>query len=423
MLSNVLSRMLDPSAEVTDSDLPVNTPMCVDDESPAGFCIECRDQPRELHCDQCEDDYCKVCFDSLHRRGTRKLHRAHDSPSMHVDIGRLDDEVKASSSGIASDRCVSPEEDERVGNGIGVTMKFEAGWRGQDRAGGGDWMLERCKFIPLRLRLHERKYMRLVKNALDVSEYTDKVDILTYKSKVKRVQAELKELCGILTGLVMASNYEIGQELLQDKSFEDNAAFFQHVFELTRRHKIRNPEKLRDVYGKMVHVLMDAQSMQIQDIMGFSMVSPLQTVHSFFKENDALEILNQDHELIMSATEEINPAGKSRRVLDNELRARDAAFKKLVKKWTAYKPKLTADNLELCFRSIGDNHNYLRNNRDPVDRMLGYLTKYFPQKNADPARSLQIRAGHEGARLSHSHDQQYHYVLQSMTLWRYVCIL
>lgn len=51
--------------------------------------------------------------------------------------------------------------------------------------------------------------------------------------------------------------------------------------------------------------------------------------------------------------------------------------------------------------------------------MIQYLTANFaPGVPAAPALSLAIQAGREGARLSHSHDRQYHYVLQSLTLWR-----
>lgn len=32
------------------------------------------DQPAQLSCQECEDDYCEVCFAAQHRKGTRKKH-------------------------------------------------------------------------------------------------------------------------------------------------------------------------------------------------------------------------------------------------------------------------------------------------------------------------------------------------------------
>jgi hypothetical protein len=105
----------------------------------------------------------------------------------------------------------------------------------------GNWYLERSKFIPIRLNLAERKKLRLLEAALNVSEYTDKVDILSYESKSKRIFAQLKEICAILSGLVVASDYQRGQAMIKEKSFSDNEAFFKEIFEIGRRHKIVNP--------------------------------------------------------------------------------------------------------------------------------------------------------------------------------------
>jgi hypothetical protein len=44
----------------------------------------------------------------------------------------------------------------------------------------GEWFVERTKCIPLRLTLWERKYLRLLDAALQVSEYTDKIDTLGF---------------------------------------------------------------------------------------------------------------------------------------------------------------------------------------------------------------------------------------------------
>ena len=120
----------------------------------------------------------------------------------------------------------------------------------------GEWFVERAKYIPLRLTLVERKYLRLLDAALQVSEYTDKIDTIGYGlSKAKRIVHQIRELCAILSGLVLAADYKQGQELFTDRDFASNADFYQKVFELGRRHKIMNPDKMRTTYGKLVYLL------------------------------------------------------------------------------------------------------------------------------------------------------------------------
>ena len=115
---------------------------------------------------------------------------------------------------------------------------------GQQQQGPSEtavYFTERAKYIPLRLDLKERKSLRLLEAALNVSEYTDKVDILSYSSKAKRIHAQLREICAILCGLVVASDYSAGQALIKTHDFCDFAAFFQEIFEVGRRYKIMNP--------------------------------------------------------------------------------------------------------------------------------------------------------------------------------------
>jgi hypothetical protein len=53
--------------------------------------------------------------------------------------------------------------------------------------------------------------------------------------------------------------------------------------------------------------------------------------------------------------------------------------------------------------------------------MIWYLQEWWhPREASERAFSLAIALGAEGARLSHSHERQYAYVLQSLTLWREV---
>ncbi|KIY99618.1 hypothetical protein MNEG_8347 [Monoraphidium neglectum] len=120
--------------------------------------------------------------------------------------------------------------------------------------GAGAGMRERCRFIPLRLKLDERRLLRLLEAALNVSEYTDKVDVLTWRSKSARVTAQIRDLCAILSGLVVAQDYKRGQQLVADREFGDNAEFFQDVFEIGRRYKVMNPDKMRGEYGKLMYL-------------------------------------------------------------------------------------------------------------------------------------------------------------------------
>lgn len=120
----------------------------------------------------------------------------------------------------------------------------------------GEWFVERSKFIPLRLTIPERKYLRLLEAALSVSEYTDKIDTLGFGlSKAKRIVHQIRELCAIMSGLLLSADYKQGQELFTDRDFEANAEFYQQIFELGRRHKIMNPDKMRTTYGKLIYLL------------------------------------------------------------------------------------------------------------------------------------------------------------------------
>ncbi|KAI6040452.1 hypothetical protein EDC04DRAFT_2996863 [Pisolithus marmoratus] len=392
-----------------------------------GYCVECEDQPAEVRCDDCQDDYCEVCFAAQHRKGTRKKHvskplavrRPNNTPSeQNGDHAEAGNEAKTDEDD--EDIDMADESDielERIGTSLPTSAAKNA--PGTQPAVGskvGDWFVERSKYIPLRLSLGERKYLRLLDAALQVSEYTDKVDTMGFAlSKTKRIVLQIRELCAILSGLLLSANYKLGQSLFTDRDFHKNEQFYQDIFELGRRHKIMNPDKMRTTYGKLIYLLQDSQSPEVKDMLNFICVKPIKTVYSVLDVHGATGLLRDD--LITYATMEIYSDGRTRREVQKDIRKKERAIEILSARYQC--DGLDQEQVRQCLYSIGDNHAFLRSNRDPCDQMIAYLKQYFhPTQAKNPKHSLAIRSGKGGARLSHDHAKQYAYVLQSLTLWR-----
>ena len=183
-----------------------------------------------------------------------------------------------------------------------------------------------------------------------------------------------------------------------------------------RRHKVMNPEKMRSTYGKLVYMLQDSQISEVQELLGFKCVKPLKTVYTVLKEHDCLKVLEDD--LIEVATAEIIDFGKKRHQVQSEIKRKEKAIEILAKRYG--NSQVSPETIRQCLYSIGDNNSFLRTNRDPCDKMIEYLQKYFDPKTHEKDLSLAIQSGREGARLSHGHEKQYQYVLQSLSLWREV---
>ncbi|KAJ3163108.1 hypothetical protein HDU86_002277 [Geranomyces michiganensis] len=417
-----LSAILDDEAELaevfsasSDSEAdPSSSPSARGKKSraPQGCCVECEDQPADLFCEQCADDFCEVCFFSLHRKGSRKKHT---TTKLVTANGASRKEAKAvRATGVSASAPTSTEADDEAAAAAALVDFKLLGEKPGAREAVGSWFLERAKYTPLRLTLEERKFLRLLEAALGVSEYTDKIDILSYGSKSKRIVAQIKELCAILSGLVLAADYKIGQELFQDRDFSNNAEFFQEIFEFGRRHKIMNPEKMRTSYGKLMYMLQDSMIPEVKELLAFACVKPIRTVYTVLAENGGLGVLEDP--LISPATQEVLSEGRTRHSVQAEIKLKERAIEQLARKYAT--SKLKGDTIRQCLYSIGDNHAFLRVNRDPCDKMIAYLQRYFKPDSEERGFSLAIRSGRSGARLSHDHSKQYAYVLQSLTLWR-----
>ncbi|KAJ3165144.1 hypothetical protein HDU88_004864 [Geranomyces variabilis] len=415
-----LSAILDDEAELAEV---ASTPSDSDTEpssvsgrgkknpAPQGCCVECEDQPAELFCEQCADDFCEVCFFSQHRKGSRKKHA---TTKLLGANGTSKKKAKRDDVNTSSSAPANTESDDEAAAAAAMNDWKLLGEKPAAREAVGSWFLERAKYIPVRLTLEERKFLRLLEAALGVSEYTDKIDILSYGSKSKRIVAQIKELCAILSGLVLAADYKIGQELFQDRDFSNNAEFFQEIFEFGRRHKIMNPEKMRTSYGKLMYMLQDSMIPEVRELLSFACVKPIRTVYTVLAENGGLGVLEDP--LIGPATQEVLSEGRTRHAVQAEIKLKERAIEQLARKHAT--SKLKGDTIRQCLYSIGDNHAFLRVNRDPCDRMIAYLQRYFKPDSEEKGFSLAIRSGRSGARLSHDHSKQYAYVLQSLTLWR-----
>lgn len=123
-------------------------------------------------------------------------------------------------------------------------------------------------------------------------------------------------------------------------------------------------------------------------MLSFSCVKPIKTVYTVLEEAGALDLLRDD--LIGVATKEIYAEGRPRRDIQKEIKSKERAIETLASR---YAKGLSQENVRQCLYSIGDNHAFLRANRDPCERMIAYLKQYFhPTQAKDPKTSLAIRS-------------------------------
>lgn len=376
------------------------------------FCIECTDMPIELLCEPCDEKFCKVCWEVVHRSGKRKDHKTVDLKS-EGDPSQLNGKVRES----VSKQSVSNGESHQES----TELTLDDSDIDSSTSSSGSETLASLRssitYIPLRLTHEERRLLRLLEAALNVSEYTDKIDIISYKSKSKRIIAEIKEICSILAGLVVAQDFKIGQKFVEDKNFSDNAEWYKNIFEIGRRYKVMNPEKMRDSFGKLCFMIMDSRYPEVKDQLEFDLYKPMKTIELFLLERDP-QLLEKlfSNDLVLTATAEIVASeGKSRFQLNKEKKMKDMAIERLANKY--HSVKLTKEEIRQLLYSIGDFHSYINFNRSPINRILHYLESNFLPQQELSQYSLGIHIGKGGARLSHNHETQYYFCHQSLTMW------
>jgi len=269
------------------------------------------------------------------------------------------------------------------------------------------------EYIPLRLNDRERALLCVLEGALSVSEYTDRVDsVMAWRgARTGRAVEELQEMLAYMTGLAVAASLKVSHE----PCLEANADVFREAFEVGRRFKGMNPDKMRASYGKLIYMLQDATAPDVIRELGFDPLSRVQTVHAELALLSCLDLL-EEPELPLAAS----PA-HSAEAAD----AKAAATARLLARFADGDAE-RAVRLERCLLSLADHACLVEAHVSPVDTMLRLLRTHFSPASTSvgpggaASASLQITAGRGGARLSHSHASQYAYVEQSLLLWRAV---
>ena len=174
---------------------------------------------------------------------------------------------------------------------------------------------------------------------------------------------------------------------------------------------------MRGTYGKLCYIIQDSQQPEVQEMLGFKLDRPVKTVHWFLEQHDALEILEDKD--IDTATNEIFANGKTRMQVEEEIKMKEKAAKRICKVYSE-SCEMEEEDIEKCLYSIGDSSAYLRQAVYPVETILSFLLNNFKRDDYEDGHSLAIMAGHEGARLSHNHAIQFDFVYQTLTLWKNV---
>jgi hypothetical protein len=112
-------------------------------------------------------------------------------------------------------------------------------------------------------------------------------------------------------------------------------------------------------------------------MLNFSCVKPIKTVYTVLEAVSALDLLRDD--LISIATKEIQSEGRSRREIQKDIKSKERAIEALASRYE--RKSLISERIRQCLYSIGDNHAFLRTNRDPCERMIGYLQDNFHPKD------------------------------------------
>eukprot|EP00730_Choanoeca_flexa_P014683 TRINITY_DN6511_c0_g1_i3.p1 TRINITY_DN6511_c0_g1~~TRINITY_DN6511_c0_g1_i3.p1 ORF type:complete len:556 (+),score=111.15 TRINITY_DN6511_c0_g1_i3:107-1774(+) len=360
------------------------------------FCIECGDQHAEVTCLNCDEFFCRPCWDQQHRRGKRAKHEKKPllGEMMAESAGTQVPVPEISSGEAAAPQPESKTSHPRASSRVGI-----------DQA---EVYMEDYAYIPLRLSQAERNMLKVVEGALKTSEYTDEVDIRSYK-RDGIIKAQRADIIHLLLGLNAVANYKQTRKLVQD-DIKDHQELLQNFFEIARRFKIMNPDLMRSTYGKLMYLLQDScQGYTRSDI---RLRKPIVTVKAYAEDLGIEAIL--DDPMLKIATKDITFTEGD--LASVEVESKRKAMKELIQEYSSH--VVSAEDIERIVYSISDSNNYQATASGPVIQMLTLLHKHFPKSKPHELQDLSIDIGRQGCKLQHKHTQQYTYVEQTLTLWK-----
>ncbi|CAM9144198.1 unnamed protein product [Choristocarpus tenellus] len=460
---NVNGRDTDIRTQENDKDVPGEQ-----SESPS-TCVECEDQHAEMECLSCGEPFCRPCWGSLHRHGKRAEHVTRALIGELMPAPSTAPEPPPPPPGVSGNATTGAWHEVHQLEKISHLVEGESLEEGDypaDKKGmsyricpplckrlrevamgfNGRSMEEECKFIPLRLDERERRLLAMLHGALNASEYTDMVDVISrWGEKSKTVARELRCILRLLLCMLVAGDPKGGEKVLCGDNLEGNEEFFQEIFEVGRRYKITNPDKFRSQYGKMMYMLQDSQALRSSRV---CLVKDIKMVHSFVSEREGLDLLRDNR--VYHATAEFSAKNMRKEEVSQHISRKRSARMELIAQYSS--DKFSKADVERALDSIADANNYLAFNVSPVERMLDLLKENFDPDKPEGQWSLRLvgrksrndsdvlfnfspstnpfntsfgrgRFGSSflgsgsSAKLSHDHRTQYTFVTQSLRLW------
>eukprot|EP01063_Lacrimia_lanifica_P003007 TRINITY_DN11620_c0_g2_i1.p1 TRINITY_DN11620_c0_g2~~TRINITY_DN11620_c0_g2_i1.p1 ORF type:complete len:692 (+),score=257.92 TRINITY_DN11620_c0_g2_i1:78-2153(+) len=273
------------------------------------------------------------------------------------------------------------------------------------------------RYTAMRLSAEERRGLRVLTAAIKASDYTDIVDSVALcgtEHESKRTKVMHKELLYMLMGMYVCHEESLSEESMQAIKAKDlDAAMLaaKTLFEIGRRYKMASPNAFEE-YGKLLYAVQDCFVNFGGD--GFGEVDRIKTVEDKVEEFGLGELLS-DPRVALATT----PVPRLPQIdkLNAALRRKTKVQKQLIKKYAPSRHE--KEKVEQVIYSMDDRNVFIMQNATPCSEMIALCKRFFsPTIPENELISLTITEGECGSRLSHDHEKQYYFVLQSLTLWR-----